>query len=211
MLSSWAKKRRQSGFTLIEMLVTLTLFSLVLTSLVTGLHAGATTWERMQDRQHRAATVDWAYKAMALDIGHLASTIEGEPFLVESKGESGTETLSIATLSPRTQQRTGVGAVWSRVVYEVRKSDDGKSNSLVRVYRPFVSQAPLVGADSEEVLLEGVDEITFSYFDGRKLKPDWEEEGRFPVAIEVRIVLESGKVISQFLTSPLGMMGMQAT
>ena len=196
------------GFTMIEMLVTLTVFSLALSTLVLSLRTGINTYraiERSQAHEGEAARIR---AILSEDLRHLAIVSDEEPFLIEESQETGQELLQFTRLGNRNAQQYRRGAVWSRVQYEVVKGDDGAK--LIRREIPFVAAGPLEGAESESVLLEGAESVAFDYFDGQQWRPAWEDAERAPLAVKMTVEPEAGPSWTFSATVPMGLLNAAA-
>lgn len=123
--------------------------------------------------------------------------------LTESQQPDGTETLAITTLGRRDRQAIGFGEIWSEVRYEVTEPEDGASANWVRRATRFVSATPFDEEPRESVLLSNVSSVAYSYFDGQSVRQTWDEEERWPLAIDVDVRLRSGKSIHRRVLWPV--------
>ena len=191
------------GFTLIEMLLTLTLFGLVMGILVMGLRVGARSWRTVRLHQEKAATLGSAFRVLTTDLRSLGVVGEDTPALVETATESGGECLTLTCLGVRREQRAGTGDVWRKVVYEVCEGDSGEGE-LVRTTVPYAGSSPLVGREGEGAILSGLDAIRFDYLDGSGAEEKTWDSENVPGAITVTLDFSSGGSVQKTVWLPLG-------
>lgn len=194
------------GFTMIEMLVTLTLFALVMSSLVVGLRTGINAHRNLRSHDSQSAAIERATRIIARDLRHLAVINENEIPLEETIEDEGadSERLSFTSLAPRDPLGSGPGSVWARIEYKISQDTESDSKVLIRAYTPHVGNNPMGGGTIEEVLLENVQGLSFDYYNGAQKVPDWEDPEKLPSALEVHIVLESGTQILKTVSIPAG-------
>lgn len=196
--------REKSGFTMIEMLVTLTIFGIVLSSLVVGLRTGILTWRSIRSSQAEHASSEQAFDHMRADFEALSFISEDILPLVESAEEFGGERLMLTVLSDRNAQRVGAGSSWAEVEYRVAEDEESDSVHLMREVRPKVGPSAVTGSEASTTLLAGVDSIEFSYLRGQETLPVWEEEDTVPAGIEIVIHMSSGQRLRRVFPVPTG-------
>lgn len=195
------------GFTMVELLLTLTLFAMAMSALVVGLRSGVNGWRTVRIHQTRKASIDRAFKIFGNDFRYLAIVSEEEPLLTETALDEHHEELSFTTLGLRRLQKVGRGAVWARIEYRVRASDDTDSLDFVRVSTPYVASLPMGGDPHEERLLQGVKAISFDYYLNDSTQPTWEDTERLPGGVNITIELDSGGKASKTVWIPCGALG----
>lgn len=155
---------RRNGFTLIEMLVTLTIFSALMGVLVVGLRTGLQTWERVRVHQERSAAEQAVFALLRSDIEHIAKVSESLQPVVESEGNGTSEVLMLTSLPSRGNMERGLLSSWCEIDYKIVPSQEGDSSVLQREMRPYASEGnPIIGAEEVRTVLEDVDEVTFDY------------------------------------------------
>ncbi len=198
------------GFTLIEVLVTLTVFVAVLSAMVAGLRSGIHAWRLVRRHQVQEAALQRAFGILGEDFPHAAVVSGDEPALVETKGEDGGESIVLTTLSPRRRQRVGLGAVWNRVEYRVVRNAATDEDELVRVCQPHVGPSPVGDAPLEESLLAGVENVRFDYVTPEGTVPAWDDGASLPGVVIVTLTRGNGGVVRRAAGVPVGMIGSQA-
>lgn len=198
--------RPRGGFTLVEMLVTLAIFSLALSSLVVGLQSGIRAWRTVQTHQSREAAETQALERMRRDFRRLAVVSQEEPALRETREGSALRVVEITALGSRRQQRAGEGAVWSKVSYALEKGEEDLLR-LVRTEVPYVAGKPMMGVRSEETLVEGLIgwRLQYSGPDGRT--ESWESEKALPRSVEITLEPPGRRCIRASVWVPCGAWG----
>ena len=201
----FSRSRAKSlGFTMIEMLVTLSVFSLALSTLVLSLRTGINTYRVVQRSQAQEDETARIRAILSEDLRHLAIGSEEGPSLVEESEEVGMEILQVIRLGSRHAQQYRRGAVWSRIQYEVAEREGGPA--LLRQDTPFVARTELLGAASESVLLVGAKSVAFDYFDGQQWHPAWEDLERAPLALKMTVERGNGPSLSFSVAVPIGLL-----
>lgn len=189
---------------MIEMLITMTLFGLVMSSLVVALNSGVVSWRSVRANQSRQAATDRAFEQIRLDFQHLTMIQEDVPPLVETTEDSGGERLRFTILGGRRAQSNGTGSSWAEVEYRVVVDEATQSSNLVRELRPKVGPSSIEGAEVEETILERVASVHFDYLGPNGTVPLWEDENALPAGIKVLVRFESGRTQWHVVTAPAG-------
>lgn len=175
------------GFTLIEMLVTLTIFGALMAVLVVGLRTGIQTWERVRTHQNRTAAEQAAIAIFRSDMEHIAIVSDTLHPVVETKGDNDSEILTLSTLPSRSELEHGLLSSWSQIEYKIGPTQTGELSVLIREARPHASlDNPIVGVAGIRTILEGVDAITFDYTSKNEETDTWSAENP-PSVIRVSI------------------------
>lgn len=198
-------RRTQRGFTLIEMLVALTLYALALAALIGGLRSGTRAWSTIRDHQRDEAAVARAVDALRTDIRHLAIVDDETPALVEETLDSGGDGLTLTRLVGRDRPWSGV---WERITYRVEDSDE-RGPGLTRTVRPAVS-APLELPGEQFPLLHSVREMQVSYVSDAETVTEWENAESLPSRIDIRLVREGAPDVDISIAVPLGVLNGRA-
>lgn len=190
-------KSRTAGFTLVEALVALTLLSLMLTLLFSGLY---TAGKNLQAGERQAAANDNQRLALSLLRSLVEQTVplflaapDKRPQLV-FKGERS----ALYFVSPLPSHRGGSGLYALALELE---QDDPQDTFLALRYQPLNPAADLLdfsaAAQAEHIesqrLADGVTSIAFSYFGRRRpreaphWRDSWDAAARLPLLIRVRV------------------------
>lgn len=169
-------RRRDGGFTLLELLVSMTLLGLILALLFGGLRTGNRVWESSNSRTDAVAriqTVHGFLRAQVSALTPLAAAAEagGEP---KAAFEGERERLRFVAMLP---SHFGVGGFQT---IEVRAIEREGARDLGLAWWPYLpgENAPAEpDEDSSAVLLEDVGEVAFAYFgaEGEDAEPAWTE------------------------------------
>ena len=178
------------GFTLIEILVTLAIFTAVLAVLVEGLHSGIRAWRSVRLHQVRQAELNVVAEKLTEDFRHLLATSDAAP-IAETALETGGEKIRITTSISRKRQRAGIGWVWNEIELSTAVDDDGKK-IFRRTVQPHAGTSVVGTEPVEETLLTNIKSAQFDYVGPDGQTPVWESRDTLPLAVLVRIQPETG-------------------
>ncbi len=179
----------ERGFTLFELLVSVTLFSLITVAIVTAIRVGAHSWEAGDSASgaaHELRLVTGLLRRHLRRAYPVVIVDRGRPELVFEGGE---EQLSfVATVAPY----LGVGGPY-RISISVAESQQGSQLVFGRELFHVGARSP-TGESDESVLVDDLVEVKFSYYGAKNRKdedPDWYVEWRdaerLPALIRVSI------------------------
>ena len=187
-MSTTALRRRSAGFSLIEILVAMTLAGLVLAAIATVTAKWLPAWQRGLGRVQQSELVALALDRMAADLSAAAflPAVQGgtEPLFV---GSSDRVVFVRDVLAP--------GAARGLEVVELAPVPDGRGSAMVRRTAPYAPQAdgalPSFGAPVR--LLRPPVSVSFSYAgrDGA-WHAEWRGEEELPRAVRM-VVREAGR------------------
>src|SRR5262245_45924092 len=201
--ASWVR-RHAAGFTLVELLVALTLFALMSVLMFGGLRFGLRAWESGSRLMDEAAQVELAQGLLRRELSQarlpslviaeeeehdtisaFVGTADAMSFVAPLPSHSGIAGLGVFLLSER-QPQNGDGATLT-LAWKVFRPDEFNSQT-----------AEAAEPDEERVLLEGFAGMELAYY-GRfdsNLPPDWLDhwDGNFglPELIRVRVSFPAG-------------------
>lgn len=160
----------ERGFTLLELLVALTLLGLLMAALLGGLRLGARAWDVSSER------LEWSSRTQTVQAFLRRRLAEAAPLAVSQPSGAyepaflgGPDALRFASLLPMQ-----LGPGFHLMSLEMQAS--GERMDLVLRWRPFV---PTLGEDvgevAERVLLEDIDALELAYRGAREIDaaPDW--------------------------------------
>ena len=200
-------RRRRSGrpvraFTLIEMILAIGVAALVLLSIHTVLFAGLRLRDATSNMVDAATPVDLALATMRRDLQCAVTPTNGTTKVLSGDFRAGSVNSPGVNGNVAVEMFTATGALsanapWGdiqRVTYELRPPADNSApgQDLVRsIMRNLLSTAtPNV---EDQLMLSGVQRITFSCYDGSQWQNSWDTTGvtsantNLPVAVRVDI------------------------
>jgi prepilin-type N-terminal cleavage/methylation domain-containing protein len=188
---------RQSGFTLLEILVALAVLGLLMASLVQGLRAGISAWTTQSERLARNADVDAADRTLRGLLARLdPGGVSGRPSLFKGTEHSLTFTTSVSDPA---------GAILSQVVDVLLAVDE--SHRLQMVLLPhYRDLAAVPAAPGHVLLLRDVDRLELGYW--QDAKTGWQTEWRgvtVPKLIRIRAVStpRTGRTMPDIIVAPM--------
>ena len=180
------KQRGQRGFTLLELLVAMTLLGLIMVLLFGGLRLGTRAWESGDERSEELARLEVVQGFIRRQLSQafpLVVSLDRAERRISFAGRP--DRLEFTTLMPT---HLGVGG-FHRLVLSV--AADGAERRLVMRRRLFQSgmeyavEQPDAEDDAETVLLDQISGAAFSYYGAMDAdeEPEWRdtwEEARSP-------------------------------
>ena len=182
------------GFTLLELLIALTLFSVVIVIVGSVFGTGIFAWKRGEGEMGFYQELRLTFDRMAIEIRNILP-YENAPFTGEKNS------FSFVELRP---SRSSSSPEWIQVTYEVKKT--GTAPVLVRRTRPLSKEE----AD-EEVLLSSFSELEFYYF-AKELEGEWHWTEKWdyekfkgpPPFVRMVFVMEGGEEWEKIFWVPTG-------
>lgn len=185
----------QVGFTLIEALTAITIFSLVVVALYAGYRVAIRSWETGERTQASVAELRLAGDFMRRQLGQAfpLAVADRSAWRLWFRGEP--DGVLFATAMPA---YLGDGGIYQMTLSRVQ--EDGKSRLMVarRLLHPDADpeDAPAIGDDDHDaprVLADGLDDVSFAYY-GAVSQDDepawhdaWESEQGLPRLVRVRM------------------------
>jgi len=201
---------RQAGFTLLELLIAITLLGLILVLLFGGLRLGVRSWDAAQ------ASVDTMNTVRAVE-GFLRREM-GRAYPYRWKSGAGQrmaflgerDKLSFVAPLP---SRIGAGGLY---LMSVTVEDDGNGKHIVWKHLPvsvqmqdFSALEEVSGMALASTELRDVEEAWLSYFGQEKDGAEprwmdrWEHASRLPQLIRVQVRLRGGEEWPEFVVAPM--------
>jgi general secretion pathway protein J len=185
----------EAGFTLVEVLVALTVFALLVVGLSNGMQLGLTAWRQQQRMLDASGDLDTAERTLR----GLIRQIEPSPRTGPPTIDGSANNFAFTSVLPM-----AVSDVGTRRADMVLRVDD--RHRLVLRWSPHFHNkmfgAPPAASDT--VILEGVLAVTFGYWDGEAWHENW--LGRAPPAllrISLRFAADDPRRWPKMIIAPL--------
>ncbi|MGH6899269.1 MAG: prepilin-type N-terminal cleavage/methylation domain-containing protein [Geminicoccaceae bacterium] len=186
----WRRCRSSAGFTLLELLIAITLLGLLMAALFGGLRLGARAWERSEQRldQSTRLQVVQNFVRERLAQAYPLST-EDETGRLRLAFEGDGDSLRFVTLMP-----AYLGTGFAELVLAIDDRSDAKD--LVVRWRPFELPPQLDDEDEPQikVLLDDIEALEIAYFGAldRGAPALWHEQWQgvmaLPELVRLRVV-----------------------
>ena len=171
-------RRAERGFTLLELLVAITLLGLIMTMAFSGFRLGTRAWERADAYDHEVYLVQQLIR-QRLGAAYVASDLAlgtGEPPLFEG----GRDYVRFVTALP---DLFGVGGLYWVTLGVAGPADERALVRWWRLYRPDGPASPSDRGDDGEserrVLLDDIEDASFAYL-GPSADPGWQDAWHEP-------------------------------
>lgn len=180
--------RGQAGFTLLELVVAITLMGLVLVMLYSGLRVGLSGWDSGEARAeatNRLRLVEEFLRRQLAQSMEVYQINDRQERVVAFTGRAD----RIEFVAPMLAQlgQGGLYRVWI-------ETDDGR---LWIRWRPYLPADPNAGEERETALLEGVSGIEWAYFGAERdddprteWRSDWASPTRRPLLVRLNLTLQ---------------------
>jgi type II secretion system protein J len=187
--------RRPRGFTLLELLVAITLMVIVALSLAASMRIGFKARDSAESAVEPGRTAELAFEAIRSDLesaapprGILAGAFTGTPS-TDEKGES--DDVFFYSTTPGPQHVTGTGEVKQIEILAYTDPTTGEHMLVRRVTGNLLSEVEQ--QPDEEVLCRNVGSFTLMYYDGTDWVNSWDStqyDNTLPSAIQMILELE---------------------
>lgn len=185
----YTPNRRQTGFTLLELVVAITLMGLVLVVLYSGLRLGLNGWDSGEQRAEATNRLRLAQEFLRRQLMQSLTVYainEEQKKVVAFTGQPD----RIEFVAPMLTQ-LGQGGLY-RMRIEIN------DNRLWIRWRPYLPTDPEAGEERETVLLEGVSDVEWAYFGPEqdsqlesppRWHPNWGNTQRRPQLVRLNLHL----------------------
>lgn len=190
--SRHVSREGEAGFTLLELLIAMTVLAMLMTLTFGGLTFGARTWERTLQTTSDALDLRASQTLLRNALGHAYPrlVVKGtDAAFVDFTGSS----TRLRFLAPPPQ----VFAVGGRASFDLRADTQGGRTKLIVAIGPEISGAnarPI----AEEILLDNVKSIAFSYFgssgpqEAESWLDTWQNRMTLPRLVRVHVEFSEG-------------------
>jgi general secretion pathway protein J len=193
---------RQSGFTLVELLVCLSLLGLLSVVMVTGYQTSVLAWKRVDARseaQREAEAAEDLLRGLLSQIYPAVSGDDSETHVMEFDGDSQT----IRFFSPL-RQRFGATPI---VRYRISAAENG---AISLAWQLDGAGTTAEDQSSETILLHGLASIRFAYFgtgtaaEAPRWFDRWNGQKTLPQLIRIDLIWQDTRLAnSEFVVAPL--------
>lgn len=176
---------RDVGFTLVEILISLAILAMIVTSTFTIFKSSSSSWQKGETRSERYHNARVAIGKMSVEIAQAVLDEDNSSGFVGEKDEI--RFLSFVSTS---------GGVFEMAEIKYWLDKDRKAlmrNEDIEPDYDFSTQ------DYSDILAEGISELEFSYYDGLTWDGRWDSKrdneiaGVLPKAIKIRLKVEDKK------------------
>ena len=188
-----------SGFTLLELMISLTIVGLILVIVFSSLRIGARAWEKgekdVEMRQRERIVLDLVKRQIASTFVRVVKDKDEQPFFLKGDGES-MEFISRIPMVPGNR----AGLVY--VKYVVRPEDGGKKRLMFSEKNTYIIEKVMEDQAEEEFfeLIPGAQNIEFEYLRGPSEDEEesvwqqtWDPDSDKGAPLAVKIILQDSK------------------
>jgi len=190
-----ARRAQQTAFTLLEMLVALTLMGLLATGLYASLWTGLRAQRSVQAalKPVRAAGLALQFVSHGLGSALPPTGVLAGPFVGQDATDSGTgkETDTMTWFAAAGQPTQGASDVVELTLAITSVENTGERVLALGQIRNLL--APTEQEPTQEILCRGVVSLNLRYFDGSDWVDEWEStayDDTLPAAVEVSLAIE---------------------
>ena len=186
----YTKAKSREGFTLVEVMIALFILSIIFSILYSSFFPTRKVINNIETRREEWKVLASGLHILSNDIRTISLPASSAISLF--KGSNTYTRQPMITFSAYTSfQSDGIGRL-RKVAYNVEEDPDGRGTFILR--RLLYEDAKEIIED--EVLIDGLEEIEFSYFDGKDWKERWDakDSDNLPKGVKVSISSKRGDI-----------------
>ncbi|MEE9356364.1 MAG: prepilin-type N-terminal cleavage/methylation domain-containing protein [Methylococcaceae bacterium] len=207
------KKNNQQGFTLIEVLIAMSLLGIMMVLLFSSLRTCVRNWDAGEEKMikvSRMSSVQHFFRTRLSEVKPMMDDFSGDDDESVFAFQGTEETLQFVSSLPASSGRQGL----QLFNVGLKSASRSGSSSLYVNLTPFLPTAnDEEWAEDEVIVLEGVDQIKFSYLGSESLNEepewleDWEEKFKLPMLIKISISLADETIWPDMYIAPKSTQG----
>lgn len=201
------KPSGNSGFTLVEMLVTMVAFSLALSSLVYAFRAGAKTYQTISSHQVSEAAYNRVETLLTEDLRGVTALEKDKANLLAQREADGRSRLMFHSLEGYRHLRVAPRCVCRTVEYAMDYDEESGRKVFVRRTSSRLPVPAQQEEPEEEILLQEVKDVRFLFLHEREWEEGWEDAKKLPASVGVEIVPDRGKPVMFAIAVPQAVLG----
>lgn len=199
-LKSKMEKHRKSilniiGFTLLELIIAITIFSISAIAIYTSFNVGIHAWRKADDSYKLRQQARHAFNAIARDLrSSLSFTLKGPDDLLMDSFEGSLNKVSFWRSVRAQDSKSKVISKITYIVEEDKKADLNNEKGTKSLYRILQSYEEFIGGEEgiKSLLVAGVSDlkIEYAYLANEKIEwgEEWKKQGS-KIPFEVRVSL----------------------
>ena len=198
-------RAQAAGFTLVEVVLAMTLLGIMMLLLYSGLTFAMRSWDAAETAGTRATDQRIGANFLRRELGETFPMRWKEPTMLQFAFEGKARTLRFVSARPAGVQLGGLSLVGLAV------EDDGKRGRNLVMRRAMPDDeaknfGPLDATEEKPTLLfSGVRDVAFAYYGAQNdfSEPEWKDEwpwpGRMPLMVRMRMTMADGTPLPEML------------
>ena len=185
--------RTQSAFTLVELMVTVTIISISLAAIYHTFSTGILAWERGEENMANQQEIRQTLHLITKEIrsSFISLTDDKTRLLGENIEENGanSDRLTFYTLSDPNPMSSRRQVGLFKVSYYLEEDESNQTFCLMRKETPAIGENNF-DEEVTDILLGRVPSLNFEYFYGDEWKDSWEVDRRLPLRVKITLITD---------------------